>query len=78
MALDNRILKMVAETKGANNSPATPGALASVVNDLADLGLAKAAKSDLRRIVVRAINREREAEFYREARGAMEELDRLP
>lgn len=58
MALDPRIMKMVADAKTANNSHDTPDLMASVLDDLVELGLEKATKRDLRRIVIRAVSRD--------------------
>lgn len=59
MALDTRIMKMVTDSHLAGDSYDKAHLMASVLDDLADLGLAKATKSELRRIVVRSVNRER-------------------
>lgn len=61
MALDNRIMKLVDDQRQrmASTLHDTQHLTASVIDDLADLGLAKATKRDLTRIVARAIERER-------------------
>jgi hypothetical protein len=59
MALDSRIMKLVDDRNMASTSHDAQHLTASVIDDLAELGLAKATKIELRRIVVRAINRER-------------------
>lgn len=71
MALDSRIMAMVARAKGNYDRL---DLTTSVLSDLAQLGLAKATKNDLRRIVVRAAERDRDAEMRREV---IEELDRV-
>ncbi|WP_108460236.1 hypothetical protein [Devosia naphthalenivorans] len=71
MALDSRLMAMVAKAKGAYERPDIEP---SLLNDLAELGLAKATKKDLQRIVVRAAKRDQEDALRREV---LEELDSL-
>jgi hypothetical protein len=59
MTLDSRIMKMVNDAKVKIQDRTAHDSVGSLVDDLADLGFAKATKTDLQRIVIRAANRER-------------------